>query len=238
MPFALLLFTTSCEQLERPATKRILAITLLVVINILIKPSFFFSFCVVFPVFLLKQYSFKKSFWLNLVPVVVGLILVWVEYFLLFVDDSGSGLTIGFFNVWVRYTKNIPLSFLGSVFFPLIYTIFYWKDLKKDLLYQYSVALFFVAILLFSLVTQKEQGKFHGNFGWQYIITNYLLYMVIVTRLLWKTIRDIAGEILNLRSWFVKLNWQNKILLVTYSFQFLLGVYYLVQTIITRNYKF
>lgn len=65
-PFAIFLFFLSCKQLECYCFKRNWIITLLVILNVFIKPSFFFVFVCAYPLMLLYKYGLKKSFWLSI----------------------------------------------------------------------------------------------------------------------------------------------------------------------------
>ncbi len=67
MPFVLLLFWQSYKQILEYKFVRLFYILLLIILNILIKPSFLFAIIVVYPLLLLLVFKFSKSFWINLI---------------------------------------------------------------------------------------------------------------------------------------------------------------------------
>lgn len=233
MPFALILFLVSHNQLIQPTKNRILILTILCVINILIKPSFFFVFCIVYPIFFLVRHGIKKKFWLNLLPVIVGVLLVFMQYIILYIStgfsDSDGGIALGFFTVWSYYSPSILLSFIGSIFFPLLYTVFYPKDVLRDDLFQYVASLFIVAVLMFSVLIETGGRKYDGNFGWQYFITNYMLYMVIISFMLKKITKNYPHKNIEIIKVVRHASWKDKVLILFFVLQFLLGIYYVLR---------
>lgn len=233
MPFVILLFWESYKQIRTNANSRIGIITVLSIANVLSKPSFFFVFCIVYPIFLLLRYQFKKEFWLNLIPVMLGAILVLAEYYFLYgFSRVGRGVGISLFEVWSYYSPSIPLAFAGSVFFPLVFIIFYWKDLLKNDLFKYSASLFVVAVIMFSALIETGDRRYDGNFGWQYIITNYILYLTITKVYLKKLIENNQSGTREIISIVRASNWKDKVLFFVFTYQFLLGVYYVLQLFI------
>jgi hypothetical protein len=237
MPFAVILFWVSYRQLENPTSNRITAITLLCIINILIKPSFFFIFCGVYPLFFLSKHGFKVEFWKNMIPIIIGIALVYFEYYLLYAEaDSSSGVAIGLFTVWAHYSPNIPLAFLGSIFFPIVYFGFYWRSLIKSLLFKYSVTLLALAVVVFSVLIETGSRKYHGNFAWQYIVANYILYMVIIALFVKRIYQSNSGEHLSIPNLLLHTNWKDKVILSIYLVQFILGIYYFINFYIKLGY--
>ncbi|OQX97833.1 MAG: hypothetical protein B6I24_07425 [Bacteroidetes bacterium 4572_128] len=74
------MFWISYKQLLEHKNKRIYIISLLIALNIFSKPSFFLVFVVIYPLFLLYKYKLSKTFFLNLIPIVFGALLLSVEY--------------------------------------------------------------------------------------------------------------------------------------------------------------
>jgi len=237
MPFAVLLFWVSYRQLESPTASRITAIAILCIINILIKPSFFFVFCVTYPLFFLIRHGFRKGFWKNMLPIFLGAVLVYFEYYLLYADgESSSGVAIGLFTVWSHYSPNVPLAFLGSIFFPLVFFIFYWKEFLMNLLFNYSISLLAVAIFVFSIFIETGSRKYHGNFGWQYIIANYIFYMAMTALLIKRIYQPNSGEHKSIPNLLLQINWKDKVVLSIYIIQFILGIYYFINFYIKLGY--
>jgi hypothetical protein len=230
MPFALLLFFKSYEQLEQPSSKGILPLVVLVVLNILAKPSFFFVFCLIYPLMLLRVFGLKKSFWQNLTPVVAGVILVAFEYYLTYklsfgnLQGSTSSISIDPFRVWRLFSNNIPLSLLASLVFPLAYLAIYWKDLLENHLVQYSVLAYLVGLAIFCLLAEPGPRITHGNFFWQAIVCSYLLFLVLLI------------QFVNKVKQFGLKNWRNGLILTAFSLHALSGIIFLARFIVTRTY--
>lgn len=185
MPFALLLFWTSYRQLVSPKNSRIWMISLLVIVNILIKPNFFWVFLVVYPLLLATRIGVGRKFLLNVLPIaILGVLLLSAQYYFLNIYPDAataaeSGIKISPFSVWSHYSSNIPLSIVVSSFFPLVYLCFHLKEVLKNLLLKYAVSLYLVAISIFSVLSETGPREFHGNFFWQCVACNYILFMVV-----------------------------------------------------------
>jgi len=169
MPFALLLFWFSYEQLVKPTTANNLLITLFCVLNVLIKPSFYFVFSLSYPLMLISRFGLRKELWLNLLPVVTGSALLAAEYYLMYVlgfdlSNEKSGIAISLLSAWSHYSPNIAISLIASTFFPLVYLCFYWKDLFQKLVLQYAMLSFLIAIVIASVFIETGPRTFHFNF--------------------------------------------------------------------------
>jgi len=228
MPFALSLFWLSYKQLVEPAPRRILFIGALCVLNVFIKPSFFFVFSLSYPLMLVRRFGLGRRMWRNLWPVVVGLIMLLVLYVLIYLLSFGSarvgesGIAIRPFSVWSRYSSNIPLSLVASFAFPITYLAFYWREVSKHLLLQYSLLGSLISICIFVMLSETGPREFHGNFGWQCIICNYILFLV--TTVLFAEKVNTVG----LR------NWKNKTILAAFLLHVLAGFLYLARALYTR----
>jgi hypothetical protein len=224
MPFAILLFWLSYQQLISPNRLRRILIISLVILNILIKPSFFFVYLLSYPILLVKAFGVKKQAFLELLPIGIGAVLLFVEFYLLFIQDPlSSGLSIHPFQVWGAYSPNIPLSILASISFPLFYTFIYWKDVKKDTLLQYAWLLFISGIIIFSLLVQNGDQESSGNFIWQCIAANYLLFMGVLSRLIPKLIHN------------PKPVWRQIVVSVIFALHFISGAYYISRIFIFKT---
>ncbi len=189
MPFALLLFWQSYQQLLQPNNKRLWTMSILIFLNLLIKPSFIFVYAMVYPFFLLYKFRLSPDFWKNLLPIVAGVAFIALEYYFIFVlaensiyeKSTESSIGIKPFFVWNRFSQNIPFSLLVSLAFPITYLIFYWKNVKNQLSFHYINVLFLAGIVLFSLLAETGEREYHGNFGWQNIISCYLLFFILIS---------------------------------------------------------
>lgn len=231
MPFAFLLFWISYQQLLRPTKYRIYIITLLCILNILIKPSFYFVFCFIYPLMLIKSFGIKKEFWLNLFPLVIGSFLIVIQYYLIYklgfsnMDEDKSGISIGLFTVWSHFSPNIAISLLASILFPLAFMCIYWKDFLNNLLLQYSVLAFLIAVVIFCVLIETGPRLYDGNFFWQCVVCNYILFLV-VSLMFYEKILSIGMT-----------KWYNIIILICYVIQVESGFVYLVKLFTTHRWS-
>jgi len=197
MPFALLLFWYSYLTITRRDKDYMIQSLVLVVLNVAIKPSFFFVYAMVYPLFLFAYEKFSKRFFRNIIPVAVGLICIFLEYVVIYkimkrsVISAGKGevSTIVFapFVLWRSMISlwYAPLILLCSYTFPLLYILFYFKEIRNKL-NLYVIAYCVIAFLLFICISETGERAMDGNFAWQVIICSYLLFMVVTFRVLQK----------------------------------------------------
>lgn len=234
MPFALLLFWQSYQQLIDPQSNRIWIISLLIVVNIFIKPSFFFVFIIIYPMLLIDKFGFRKIFWLNLLPIIVGVLILYIEYHFIYVSPfdttAKAGIKIAYFHVWSHFLSSsspifILLSIVTSFCFPITYLIVYRKEFFKNILTKYAFFLSVTGLIIFSTLTETGTREFHGNFGWQNIICSYILFMVTGQLLLKKII---SNDTLLIEK-------KNKILILLYLLHFLSGIMYIGKAFLSRS---
>lgn len=198
IPFALLLFMQSYKTLFKNNTTNLLVTSLLVLINIAIKPSFFFVYAVVFPLFLIWKEKFSKRFFIYMIPVFIGGLFIIIEFIIIYKLNNNilkessekavaSGITIAPFEIWANTIspKLIPLSLVTSLLLPVAYYAFNYKELfeKKTL---YFISFFVISIAFFVLLIETGPRRLHGNFFWQTVICSYLLFLNVVSSILKK----------------------------------------------------
>ena len=184
MPFALLLFWVSYKQLLEHQTKRMYIIGLLLALNIFSKPSFFLIFVVVYPLFLLHKYKLSKTFFLNLIPIVFGSVLLILEYIFIYEKDPNSSVVFSFlksWNVWFPTWYIIP-SLITSFAFPI--TFFIYNRSKLNYLNTYVLSLLVFALSLLFFLTETGERCQHGNFFWQVFIASNILFLMIMAQIL------------------------------------------------------
>ncbi len=186
MPFAILLFWKSAQHIENPTKKSLIGIFILVFLNAIIKPSFLFVFIPAFAIISFVKNKISKILFFNLIPVFFAGILILLQFLLIFVMDDNSiyeraeksSVFISPFEIWSYFSKNIPVSILISISFPIAISVAYFKKLKNKLEFQYSWLCYFIAITIFALVVESGPRKYHLNFSWQNIVCSYLLFLV------------------------------------------------------------
>ncbi len=230
MPFAMLLFFRSFEQLEKPTQRGILIITGMVALNLAAKPSFFFVFCMVYPLMLLWQFGLSRQFWQNMIPVMIGLGLLAAQYYAIYQIGYRAGYTderevvINFLAVWHIFSPNIPLSLLASLVFPLTYLVSYPGDLAKNRLVQYSCLAYLASLVIFSILAETETHLGHGNFFWQTVVCSYLLFVVLLMQFIPKLL--LAGLS----------GWKNRLILMAFALHAASGIIYLIRFLIFKTY--
>lgn len=232
MPFTILLYIQACKQIESYNTKRDILILAYIFLNIFIKPSFFFAFVCAYPLMMLLKYKFSKIFFKSLFPLLVGIILLILQYWLMyFINDedisgeAGSGIGFGFFTVYriSMGLRFLPISILGSLLFPITYSILNFKKLKNSRLYLFSVLLIVFAIFIYATTYETGPRFFHGNFYWQIIPCVWILFFVLIIELS----KDIKKH-----GFTVK----NKVLIGIYLIHVISGISYVLRIIIEHIY--
>lgn len=240
MPFAIALFSISYTSIFKQSKNNWIQMTCLVVINILIKPSYFLVFLAAYPLAWLWFNGFSilknKVFWLYMSPLILGLIMLAIQHQFLYnnvksvyylVERTGSAAVIKPFHVWYAFAKNIPMSFILSLAFPIFLFSVWGKTLWQSKLMQYLLMSSFFSLCIYILLSETNEHEFCKNYSWQLYVTNYLLFTLCGAFLIEK-----------IETW----KWQSlvrkeKIALIFYALHVLSGVIYLLKMLITRSYK-
>lgn len=190
MPFALALFFRSYRYVETGDQHLLLGISVWVVLNVLAKPSFFMCFAVVFPLLMLLRHGWGKNWLRSLIPVMVGGVLLALEYYLIYVfvpqaaGESATAIEIRPFHVWNYKAKGLILwSWFASVAFPVCCLLAFPNWLKKPMM-QYVLLLTGVGYLIYILLVEAGDREFHGNFNWQLVVCHFIWFLVSIRELL------------------------------------------------------
>lgn len=230
-PFALLLFWKSFLYIESPERTKLINIFLLIVLNIIIKPSFFFIFAIGFPLFTLYKLGWSKYFWKVSIIVSIGILFIFFQYLLIYklgigyerINNERDKIALMPFVVWKTYTGNywfMITAFLTSLAFPVFSALLSLKKLIRSDFWIYSVILQFIAIVLFILLAESGPRIVHGNFYWQCVFASYILFLT---------------TLINLFQLSIKKN-QKRFLLLIFSGHVLSGVVYFVKMIAFHSY--
>ncbi|MBW1297140.1 hypothetical protein [Aquimarina litoralis] len=193
-PFAILLFWKQLRifdnNYEKLFHKDIMIVSLLVIINILIKPSFVFVYIPVTALFILKHFDIRnyKDFLIKIFPIVLGAIVILIQFISIYYNTSESlkvdnnSIAIGTPFEFIRNfipSWYIPFAFIFSFAFPIIVASLY-KEILKYLPFVYSVYLAIFGILVSAFFIEDGSRKFHGNFTWQNIVCAYMVFLSTV----------------------------------------------------------
>lgn len=182
-PFSLLLFWLSYNFLisKKYLNNNIFLILVLILLNLVSKPSFLLIFLVAFPLMSLKLNGINKTFLKSLIPIVFTCFLIGLQYFIIYETDNDyakGSVVIDPFFVWDNFSESKLISTLVSFVFPIVMLLFYGKTLVKDNLWLYSFVLLIISILVFIFFKEDGERALHGNFLWQIFIAQYIFFMV------------------------------------------------------------
>lgn len=198
MPLAIGLYWASCRNLGAPSRRQDAWIALLVALNVLAKPSFFLAFAIAYPAMLVARHGLRGGGWLRLWPVALGVLLLAVQYALLYQLDQGnprgldSAVVLRPLEAWSRYSGNIPLSILVSTAFPVTYLLWYRGAAWQELPLRYALALYGVAVGIMALFAETGPRWYHGNFFWQAYASNFMLFLAAARGM---ALRLVAGNV-------------------------------------------
>lgn len=237
-PFAILLFWKQYKFMVNPLgkdiKKNLFILSILVLLNVLIKPSFLFVFIPVtgFFVLLTNWNNGLKTMIIKAFPALIAVFFVGITYFLIYKFQAGSFQTgksqVKFDEPFAFYSLIMPLwffpiSIILSYIFPLL-TYFLFIDFRKDKLTKYLVGMILLGWFISVFVYESGPRKNHGNFIWQNVITTYLFYLIAVAFILKKHITYSENTLIY------------KVLQTILSLSVVSGILYLIKTFITKNY--
>ncbi len=196
MPFVVALFWFTLCFLRDGERKWLWAATVVGALNIAAKPSFVLCVLVVFPPFVLARFGLRRPFWEALAAMAFLALLVGAQYLYIFqtssetaiyhaagfAGDANSHVRIQPFHVWSHYSESVPLSLLASLFFPLVTLATYRRLLLQSELVRYALALSAVGVVIFATLAETGVREFHGNFAWQAMMCNYVLFLAVLIR--------------------------------------------------------
>ncbi|HJV78823.1 MAG TPA: hypothetical protein VJ602_10615 [Paludibacter sp.] len=229
-PFAMLLFYQSYMQLRDYNAKRNIWIFLLILLNLFIKPSYFFVFLCVYPLMLLFTYKFKKEFWYSIIPLIIGFFFLILEYWFIYKTgkpsnkETSSVIFLPFYrNPEFADLTLLPVTMFFSMLFPLLYSFLNIPKVIRSRVFWYSTLSFIVSVLIFFFISESGPRAAHGNFYWQIVICVWMCFFVSLLALLKDINRD--GKTV-----------KNISLLSVYSIHVLMGLIYFVRMLVTGYY--
>jgi hypothetical protein len=236
-PFAILLFWKQVEVLgkhNKTTLKQILIINILVILNIIIKPSFIITYIPITFLFLLykmKTLSMRK-FILNLTPLITGTLIILTQYIYIYITQKGLfqsepsqvsfSLPFEVFSVFIPIWF-IPISFFLSLMLP-IFTMILYKEILKYKPFNYALCLTIFGLLISIFIKETGPRFGHGNFLWQNVICSFLLFL--------STLSFLAPKFLNKKTKSKK----TKLLMVIFFIHGFSGILYLLKIFLTKSY--
>lgn len=230
-PFALLLFDLSYKQLQTYDSKRNWWIFGLILLNLFIKPSYFLVFICVYPLMMLYKYKFKKEFWLSIIPLALGFLVLIIQYVVIYkiAGPASKDASTVVFKPFYKNPElnvdmiNIPIAMVFSLLFPLLYVILNIRKLLKSQLFWYTLLTFLFSVLIFFFISETGRRASHGNYYWQIVITTWFCFFVALLSLL-KDFK-LQGK-----------TFKNISLFSLFSIHVIVGIIYFVRILLTGNY--
>ena len=189
MPFVILTYLLSLKQFDGFQMGRNGKIALFAVIGTLIKPSFFFTWIVAFPIVMFIRCRNRKEFWCSLIPVALCCICILYEFFSIYftppflktegLADSKVVISIfepSFLPFWKNYCIHLLLVFL----FPLVFMWSYWAEIGKDKEFWFVSIMMIVALGIVWFCDETGARAGHGNFSWQLVSSMWLVFYYIL----------------------------------------------------------
>ena len=234
MPFAIITYYLSVRQFEEFNSKRNGLITLYVVLGALVKPSFFFIYAIGDPICMFVRYRSHKEFFYSLIPIVMGCLCVCYEFVTIYDGEDGSGVAISVLPLFtLAFWKSRFLYFAVSMALPLLFVLFYWKEIYKDLEFWFVLIMLVVALGIYWCCHETGHRASHGNFGWQVISAMWFVYHFILKTIL-KCNKELCNEGVKnpCNGHCIRVN---KGFVVLYGLHVAMGVLYLIKYCITKD---
>jgi hypothetical protein len=83
--------------------------------------------------------------------------------------------------VWESYTSEIPRALLASYLFPAIAIALGGGVVWRNRTVHYALALAIVGLAEYALLAEQGARELEGNLTWQAIVTQYILFLALVT---------------------------------------------------------
>jgi hypothetical protein len=185
-PFAFALFWLSYRYLTSAAPPALWRLVLLTLANVLIKPSYALVFVAVFPLFSWRRGTAPRARIAAAAVAGIGLVTIaGLSYFLYLRPATGflagegpSRVVVEPLRVWSYLAPSVPLSLLASIAFPLAFVAAYARQACARPLFQYAAAHFLLALGMYALLAESGPRELHGNFVWQLVLCNFILFFV------------------------------------------------------------
>jgi hypothetical protein len=186
MPFAVGLFWTSLLFLRTGETRYLWYSVPLAALNVAAKPSFILCFLPVFPVVALIRFGWnstsRRALWLT--AAAAAFLAAQYVYIYAAPPSGGTGapssVAIDPLRVWEIYTSQIPRALIASYLFPIAALVLGGATIRHNRGVQYALALAGVGLIEYALLAETGARLPDGNFTWQAIVTQYVLFMALI----------------------------------------------------------
>lgn len=177
-PFSLLTILFTLKALRLQNIKLYTYAILFAILSLFAKPSFIIIFIPSLILLMITKKYFSKTqilFLATLIFISFGILL----YQMIFTFSAESSIIFDFLGVWSLNSKNIIISMLLSLAFPLTFTLLHRQSLQNEYIVLAWLQTFF-GIILFMCFAESGPHYSHGNFSWSYMIALSLLYLFTI----------------------------------------------------------
>lgn len=91
-------------------------------------------------------------------------------------EETGIGFEIG--KAWGTVTRNIPLSIMLALLFPLSVLALNWKELRRNTQFRLSWQLLAAGLLTYLVLYEKGFRMGHMNFSWSYMHGLFFVFSI------------------------------------------------------------
>ena len=184
MPFCFLIYINSLRSLTKTQWNQVFYLSFLVLICVMIKPSFFFVYSCSFSLVVLCKFwpNIRKILVLH-IPILIGLVGVLYQYLTIYDGSDGSSVTIGLPRPFVFNWSICGLYIFVSLIFPLSFfflNILNHKRIKINCEFWLVCLMLFFSIFIVLVFRETGPRAEHGNFYWQVIPSMWIVYFYTI----------------------------------------------------------
>lgn len=201
MPFVILLFIYSIDFYHNPRNNyNLFLLVLFVLCNALAKPSFLFSFIPVYFILFFIKHKFSL-YTLKIIGLVsLSFLSVVILHSLIYTQTTTDSVIFSPFSEWLLFSQNIFIDFILGLAFPIVTILVYPKIVSNNFTFIYALFLVIMSYVIYICLAEAGTRAGHGNFGWQILMSKYLLYLISIS-LLYNII--LSAKKLKIKEYFV-----------------------------------
>ena len=164
-----------------------------------------------------KAFGFCFQLALSFVPCVCVMLWQMVVSFGT-ASSAEGGIEIAWFDVMGAASPSVPFSLLLSYLFPL-YVVLTNIRIVKERDVQVTFFMWLGGFLEAAMLAETGYRRYHGNFGWGYVLATFLVYVMTFRYFLRRNqeydYQNVKDRVLILGGW------------VIFALQFFIGIYYI-----------
>lgn len=125
-----------------------------------------------------KSFLFAVKMAAAYVPGALLTAMKFFESFFVESETSGIGMEIAPFAVWSHNSNSILISVLLLLAFPLFVILIDWKRFFRSVQGQLALLTLAMGAAMKALLAEIGSRRYHGNFGWGYIMAVVIVWFV------------------------------------------------------------